>query len=93
MTTSLTDGLRRVKMLSVPQQDIACLFSLFGYEMVIEFSNANLPRDFELISVGVDTLTRCFHFLISHPSFQIVPDGCEIQVIPGNFRVKKVDRV
>lgn len=69
---------RRVRALRVPYRTVlhALVFSKASLPDVVEvFRVPGLPEDVEVLSVHEDYMHRTFTFILTHPSFDPVPDG------------------
>lgn len=69
---------RRVKVLPVPENLVLELLYLLQGDtpqFVIVPRMSNLPEGTKIEQVVYDPMRRAFLFLLSHPSFEIVPEG------------------
>lgn len=76
---------RRVKILQIPQDLILVILNwcrdpqrCLALPVLDE-----LPEDIEIISVHANWPCRAIDLMITHPSFDIVPNGSEPPRIPG----------
>jgi hypothetical protein len=93
-TAAPDDPRLRVRRIAVGERDLldAVLFNLARRpDVVMRLTGPKLPPDYVVNRVFHDPFSRCFMFVVQHPSFSPIHEGDVVPPLEGEWRWEVVD--